>query len=104
LTLRNVSEAQMGMVPVQGASVLKLRFTENRQHLGDLAGDLLGRAALSLEDLPGLASGEFGLDRLRTLAFTIAAGTSQIQRNILAERSLGLPREPKGVVPACSSP
>ena len=32
-------------------------------------------------------------DRIITLAYTIAAGTSQIQKNILAERALGLPKE-----------
>jgi alkylation response protein AidB-like acyl-CoA dehydrogenase len=32
------------------------------------------------------------LDRLSSLSYTIAAGTSQIQRNIVAERILGLPK------------
>lgn len=35
---------------------------------------------------------EWVLDRLSSLSYTIAAGTSQIQRNIVAERILGLPK------------
>ncbi|HVX09169.1 acyl-CoA dehydrogenase family protein [Humibacter sp.] len=99
LTYRNVSEATSGLVPERGASVLKLRFTECRQRLDDVAADILGRASLTLDDLPGVASGRFSVDRLTTLAFTIAAGTSQIQRNILAERALGLPKEPEVRIP-----
>ena len=34
-------------------------------------------------------------ERLRTLALPIAAGASQIQRNIISERLLGMPREPR---------
>jgi len=93
-----VSEASAGVVPVQGASVFKLRFTENRQRVADLAAHVLGRASLALSDLPGLAgpgNGRIIEDRVNTLSFTIAAGTSQIQKNILAERVLGLPKEPQ---------
>jgi len=53
LICKNVSEASAGMVPVQGASVFKLRFTESRQKIGDLAAHVLGRAALAMSDLPG---------------------------------------------------
>jgi alkylation response protein AidB-like acyl-CoA dehydrogenase len=88
LTLKNVSDASAGMVPVQGASVFKLRFTESRQRIGDLAAHVLGRAALDMSE-------RVIEDRVNTLAFTIAAGTSQIQKNILAERVLGLPKEPR---------
>ena len=101
LIQQNVSEASAGMVPERGASVFKLRFTENRQKIGDLAAHVLGRASLAVSDLPGgwlpgaLRTGHLGEDRLTTLAFTIAAGTSQIQKNILAERALGLPKEPR---------
>jgi alkylation response protein AidB-like acyl-CoA dehydrogenase len=95
LICQNVSAASAGMVPVQGASVFKLRFTESRQRIGDLAAHVLGRAALAMTDLPDHANGRIVEDRVNTLAFTIAAGTSQVQRNILAERALGLPKEPK---------
>jgi alkylation response protein AidB-like acyl-CoA dehydrogenase len=95
LICQNVSAASAGMVPVQGASVFKLRFTENRQRIGDLASHVLGRAALAMTDLPGRSNGRVVEDRVNTLAFTIAAGTSQVQRNILAERALGLPKEPR---------
>lgn len=94
LIRKNVSEASSGTVPERGASVFKLRFTENRQRIGDLAAHVLGRAALSISDLPaGGRSGHLVEDRITTLAWTIAAGTSQIQKNILAERALGLPKE-----------
>ena len=102
LILKNVSEAASGRVPERGASVFKLRFSENRQKVGDLAAHVLGRAALSLGDLPGSGpqarggqGGTLAEDRITTLAYTIAAGTSQIQKNILAERALGLPKEPR---------
>jgi alkylation response protein AidB-like acyl-CoA dehydrogenase len=100
LIRKNVSEAAAGMIPVQGASVFKLRFTENRQRSDDLAAHVLGGASLSMSDLPGLAgpgNGRIVEDRVNTIAYTIAAGTSQIQKNILAERALGLPKEPRWI-------
>ena len=98
LIRQNVSEASAGLVPVEGASVFKLGFTETRQRLGDLAAQVLGRAGLSLSDassVSGAQSGRLVEDRVAKLAYTIAAGTSQIQKNILAERVLGLPKEPR---------
>jgi alkylation response protein AidB-like acyl-CoA dehydrogenase len=86
LTQWNVSEAERGGgVPGVGGSVFKLRYSHARQELYDTAADVLGAAALDL-DSPWV------LDRLSSLSYTIAAGTSQIQRNIVAERILGLPK------------
>lgn len=86
LTQWNVSEAEAtGGVPGVGGSVFKLRYSHARQDLYDMAADVLGPDALDL-DSPWV------LDRLSSLSYTIAAGTSQIQHNIVAERMLGLPK------------
>ncbi|MCF2535384.1 acyl-CoA dehydrogenase family protein [Streptomyces sp. FB2] len=86
LTQWNVGEAEHGGgVPGATGSVLKLAYSHARQRLYDTAADVLGAQALDL-DRPWV------LDRLSSLSYTIAAGTSQIQRNIVAERILGLPK------------
>ncbi|MFF6774106.1 acyl-CoA dehydrogenase family protein [Streptomyces sp. NPDC012637] len=86
LTQWNVSEAQAtGGVPGVGGSVFKLRYSHARQELYDTAAAVLGPDALDL-------GREWNPDRLSSLSYTIAAGTSQIQRNIVAERILGLPK------------
>lgn len=74
------------------ASVFKLRFSEARTHLFELAARVLGRAALARSDLGDLPNGRYVTERLSSLSYSIAAGTSQIQRTIIAERALGLPR------------
>ncbi|MFI8362334.1 acyl-CoA dehydrogenase [Streptomyces sp. NPDC085612] len=86
LTQWNVSESERsGGVPGTGGSVFKLAYSHARQELYDTAAEVLGSASLSLEE-------EWTLDRLSSLSYTIAAGTSQIQRTIVAERILGLPK------------
>ncbi|GAA2408202.1 acyl-CoA dehydrogenase family protein [Streptomyces coeruleofuscus] len=82
----NVSAAQAsGGVPGVGGSVFKLRYSHARQELYDAAAEVLGADCLDL-DRP------WTLDRLSSLSYTIAAGTSQIQHGIIAERILGLPK------------
>ncbi|MGY1436340.1 acyl-CoA dehydrogenase [Streptomyces reniochalinae] len=87
----NVSEAAHGLrhggtgVPAEGASVFKLRYSHARQELYDVAAAVLGPDALDL-------TREWTRERLSSLSYTIAAGTSQIQHTILAERVLGLPK------------
>ncbi|MFE9450691.1 acyl-CoA dehydrogenase family protein [Streptomyces sp. NPDC006739] len=86
LTQWNVSAAETaGGVPGVGGSVFKLRYSHARQELYDAAADVLGPDSLDL-GRPWMS------DRLSSLSYTIAAGTSQIQRNIVAERILGLPK------------
>ena len=97
LTKRNVSEAAQTGVPGIGGSVFKLSFSEHAQALGDLAMEMLDRASLSgdpLVDPSGLALGndEQLHAWFKSISLTIAAGTSQVQRNIVAERILGLPK------------
>ena len=85
LTKRNVSEAAKTGIPGVGGSLVKLHYTELCQRLGDLGLRMLEKDRLTLEEV-------LVEERLRVLALTIAAGSSQIQRNIIGERVLGLPR------------
>ncbi|MBT2902072.1 MULTISPECIES: acyl-CoA dehydrogenase family protein [unclassified Streptomyces] len=86
LTQWNVAESERtGGVPGTGGSVFKLRYSGARQELYEAAAEVLGADAFDVDR-------EWVLDRLSSLSYTIAAGTSQIQRNIVAERILGLPK------------
>jgi alkylation response protein AidB-like acyl-CoA dehydrogenase len=86
LTKRNVTQAERGSgVPGLGGSVFKLAYSEARHRLGDLALRILGDEALTLDN-------EHTQAWIQAMSITIAAGSSQIQRNIVAERILGLPK------------
>jgi len=85
LTQRTVSEAAKTGVPGVGGSLVKLQYSELVQRLGDVAFKLMDRSRLTLDEM-------WVDERLRVLALPIAAGSSQIQRNIIGERILGLPR------------
>jgi alkylation response protein AidB-like acyl-CoA dehydrogenase len=93
LTKRNISEAtRTGLVGV-GGNVFKLAYSDLRQRLGELALRLLERASLSLDDLGELPTGRHVQGRIHGISISIAAGTSQVQKNIVAERVLGLPKD-----------
>ncbi len=90
-----VSEtAQTGM-PGMRASAIKLYYTETYQKVCELGMRVLDRAALARDDVGGLPNQQILYRAMQSISLTIAAGTSQIQRNIIAERILGLPREPR---------
>ena len=89
----SVSKASGGGVPGLEGSLIKLYYTELFQRIAELGVRLLGRAGLSRADVAGLPSKLVLHRHLNSLSLTIAAGSSQIQRNIVAERILGLPKD-----------
>ncbi|WP_027949653.1 acyl-CoA dehydrogenase family protein [Haliea salexigens] len=77
------------------AMIYKLYWSSWHRNLGKLAMDVLGAESEIVPEAP------YGLSRLQSMylftrADTIYGGTNQIQRNIIAERALGMPREPRG--------
>ena len=71
--------------------MFKLYYADVMRRMGELAQRVLGR--LSIAHLTDIDPHEFTDRRLTSLTMGIAAGTSQIQRNIIGERVLGLPKE-----------
>lgn len=75
------------------ASVIKLYWSHAAQDMYETALDVLGPIApLMASDPESAAGGRFQLSYLQSKAFTIYSGSSEIQRNIIGERMLGLPR------------
>ena len=75
------------------SSVVKLFWTEMSQRLYENAGSILGMDGLvTPEDPSAVDRGRWARGILWSRAASIAGGTSEIQRNIIAERVLGLPR------------
>ena len=95
LTKRVVSQAQRTGMPGPGGSVFKLYYADVKKRMADLAHRMLEREALALADDVGdeQTGGDMVASRLYVLSLSIAAGTSEIQRNIIGERILGLPKE-----------
>jgi alkylation response protein AidB-like acyl-CoA dehydrogenase len=91
--LRSLSALEAGaLTPL--TSVHKLYWASLHRALGELAVDVLGAEGMVVEDAPyglGPAHRLF----LWTRADTIYGGSNQIQRNVIGERALGLPPEPK---------
>jgi len=78
------------------SSVVKLFWSEMSQRLAETAGSILGFDALVMPEQGGtIDRGRWARAMLWSRAASIAGGTSEIQRNIIAERILGLPREPR---------
>jgi len=78
-------------VPGPEGSIAKLHWSEANQRLTKLALEIEGPAA-QLDGESGIWNGYWQYQQLRSRGNTIEAGTSEILRNIIAERVVGLPR------------
>jgi len=99
LGYRQLAKQQRGLLPAE-QSILKLMGSEAQRDLASLALETLGAAALD-QTIDTTVRFPYETDRgavswsdryLFTFAGTISGGTSEIQRNIIAERVLDLPR------------
>ncbi len=91
--LRNLTRAQQGKPPGPEASLTKLYWSEMDKRLQETAIAVEGMyGALDPEDEWAIEDGRWQFGWLWSQAETIYAGSSEIQRNIIAERVLGLPR------------
>ncbi|PQP21975.1 acyl-CoA dehydrogenase family protein [Rhodococcus opacus] len=93
--LRNIASVQSSSEPGPEGAIMKVFGQEQEKELYELAVDvsgalgLLDRGADSAQD-----RGKWVYGYLRSRASTIAGGTSEIQRNVIAERVLKMPRDP----------
>lgn len=92
--MRMLSDSSSGDLD-KSALVYKLHWASWHRNLGKLAMDVLGPESEICEGAP------YQLTRLQSMYLftrsdTIYGGTNQVQRNIIAERGLGMPREAKG--------
>ena len=95
IRLRTVTAAVQGRPPGPEASVRKALADEHGQHVMNLAKDLAGTAGLLSSAGPlGTSDGSWNYGFLFSAALTVGGGTSEVQRNIVAERVLGLPHDP----------
>jgi alkylation response protein AidB-like acyl-CoA dehydrogenase len=92
-TLRSLESVQSGEAPGPESSMYKLQASEFEQRLSRFGADLQGPYGQLWQSSPRVIDqGIWQFRELWSRAYTIYAGTSEIQRNILAERVLGLPR------------
>jgi alkylation response protein AidB-like acyl-CoA dehydrogenase len=94
LGLRVQTAISQGRVPGPESSVIKLALSRHMAETGDLVMALSGPYG-ALSDASALDGGLWQQQFLGQWAIRIGGGTEQIQRNIIGERVLGLPGEPR---------
>lgn len=92
-----VDRHERGTAGMADASIVKLYYSELLQRLTGFGAEIAGLAGHTQLQKPlssGWESGNWVLDFIGSWEWTIPGGSSEIQRTIIAERGLGLPREP----------
>ncbi|HEX5113762.1 MAG TPA: acyl-CoA dehydrogenase family protein [Pseudonocardiaceae bacterium] len=90
--VRTLAQVAEGRQPGPEASITKLFWSEYHKRLGEVAMTIVGGAGLVRPDGDGYPTTDWQNVYLASRSGTIYSGTSEIQRNIIAERALGLPR------------
>jgi alkylation response protein AidB-like acyl-CoA dehydrogenase len=91
--VRNTRLVEQGKVPLHEAAMGKVFSSELQERLGQAALDILGTAGLLSEDTEGApVAGEMEQMLRHAIMGMIGGGTSEIQRNVIAQRGLDLPR------------
>ena len=94
--MRNETAAAKKDSPGMAGLIMKLQGCELNHQLSTLAIDALGELGVLYDDSPYLrAHGTWQSSSMFELGLIIGGGTAQIQKNIIAERGLDMPREPK---------
>ncbi|MES2897559.1 MAG: acyl-CoA dehydrogenase family protein [Pseudomonadota bacterium] len=94
--LRLLTASMTGESAGMAGLVVKLQGCELNHQIAALAIDALGELGVLYEDGPYLRSkGSWQRSYMFDLGLIIGGGTAQIQKNIISERGLGMPREPK---------
>jgi alkylation response protein AidB-like acyl-CoA dehydrogenase len=94
IRLRTISARIKGEPPGAEASIRKAMADEHGQHIMELAKDLAGASGMLSDTGPlGAPADMWGHGFLFAPALTVGGGTSVVQRNIIAERVLGLPHD-----------
>jgi alkylation response protein AidB-like acyl-CoA dehydrogenase len=94
LSYRVASMQNRGLIPNYEASLLKLYTTELNQRIAGTGMNVLGMYGQLGRGSPLAPNGgRNSYTWLRSVAYTIEGGTSEIQRNIVAQRGLGMPRD-----------
>jgi acyl-CoA dehydrogenase len=92
--LRSLTRQLRGEPPGPEGSILKLTGSELGVRIADVAGELLGMHALIQHPTEIVPDAPRWFNRIvAARQYTISAGTSEIQRNIIGERVLGLPKD-----------
>jgi len=92
--LRNITRQLRGEPPGPEGSILKLFGSELGVRIADFAGEMLGAHVLLNQPSEAVPDGPRWYNRVVSARqYTIAGGTSEIQRNIIGERVLGLPKD-----------